>query len=61
LQLGAEFMKSAEWFRSHAKRLYHQEGEIEVDDKARVSRGGKDGAYVEAWVWVPTLDEKQDS
>jgi hypothetical protein len=54
-------MKSAEWFRSHAKRLYHQEGEIEVDDKARVSRGGKDGAYVEAWVWVPTLDEKQDS
>jgi len=23
-------MKSAEWFRTHAKELYHKEGEIEV-------------------------------
>lgn len=53
-------MKSEDWFRSHARRLYHQDGEIEVDDNARVSRGGEDGAYVEAWVWVPTHEEKLD-
>ncbi len=36
-----------------AKRLHESEGEIEVDDGARVSRGDDPGAYVQAWVWVP--------
>ena len=38
-----------------AKKIWHREGEIEIDDKAKVSRakGNPDsGAYVQAWVWV---------
>ena len=46
-------MESVEWFRNRAKELYHEEGEIEVDNDARVSIGD-DGAYVAAWVWVPS-------
>jgi len=34
------------------KELYHDEGEIEVDDGAPVSIGEDAGAYVQAWVWV---------
>lgn len=45
-------MKSTEWFRSRARDLYHEEGQIEIDVDARVSIGGDDGAYVQAWVWV---------
>lgn len=39
-------------FREGAKREYEREGEIEIDDDAKVSMGDDDGAYVEAWVWV---------
>jgi hypothetical protein len=46
-------MKNEEWFRTRAKELYHEEGEIEIDGDALVSIGGDDGAYVAAWVWVP--------
>lgn len=46
-------MKNDEWFRARAIELYHEDGEIEIDENARVSAGGDDGAYVEAWVWVP--------
>jgi hypothetical protein len=35
-----------------AKRLFHEEGSIEIDDNAKVSKGDANGAYVEAWVWV---------
>lgn len=45
-----------------AKRLYHEEGEIEVDDSARVSShalGGDEGTYVQAWVWVPDAEAKK--
>lgn len=41
--------------REMAKIKYEKEGEIEIDDKAPVSRakGNPDkGAYVQAWVWV---------
>ncbi len=51
-------MKNDEWFRNRAKELYHEEGEIEVDNDARVSSGDDDGAYVAAWVWVPSVKEK---
>ena len=54
-------MKNDEWFRNRAKELYHEEGEIEVDNDARVSIGDADGAYVAAWVWVPLKKEKADS
>lgn len=39
-----------------AKRMHHEEGTREVDDRARVSSkapGGDAGRYVQAWVWVP--------
>jgi hypothetical protein len=54
-------MKNDEWFRNRAKELYHEEGEIEVDDNARVSSGGDEGAYVEGWVWVPFQKERANS
>jgi hypothetical protein len=46
-------MKSDDWFRTRARELYHEDGEIEVGSLARVSTGSDRGAYVEAWVWVP--------
>lgn len=52
-------MKRADWFRIRAKELYHEVGEIEVDDNARVSFGDKEGAYVQAWVWVPRRDTQK--
>lgn len=40
-------------FVAAAKKLYHREGELEVDDGARVSVDNRsEGAYVQAWVWV---------
>jgi hypothetical protein len=45
-------MKKYDWFRTRAKEMYHEDGEIEVDSDARVSVG-ENGAYVAAWVWVP--------
>ncbi|HWZ31078.1 MAG TPA: hypothetical protein VNX18_07090 [Bryobacteraceae bacterium] len=53
-------MKSDKWFRALAKELYHEDGQIEVDDNACVSRGDEEGAYVEAWLWVP-LKGKQSA
>lgn len=42
-----------ELFRKSAKLSHHKEGEIEIDEKAEVSHGDDNGAYVQAWVWVP--------
>lgn len=39
-----------------AKKQYEQEGSIEIDDLAEVSRGEDSGAYVQAWVWVSDDD-----
>lgn len=38
-----------------ARHLYQNEGSIEIDDNAKISRadGPTDGTYVQAWVWVP--------
>jgi hypothetical protein len=49
-------LPTAKQYREAAKRLHHEDGECEVDDNARVSRSSMDdeeGAYVQAWVWVP--------
>ena len=51
-------MRDEAWFRQRAKELYHDEGEIEVDDGAPVPIGEDAGAYVQAWVWV--YSEKDD-
>lgn len=50
--------KEREALIAAARRLYHKDGEIEVDDSAKVSaaalwRSEGGGAYVAAWVWVP--------
>ena len=39
-------------FVKRAQKLYQDDGEVEVDDGAVVSRGSDMGAYVQAWVWV---------
>ncbi len=44
-------------FVARAKAQYHDVGTCEIDDDADVSyvsptRGGDNGAYVQAWVWV---------
>jgi hypothetical protein len=39
-----------------AAKLHGKEGELEIDDNARVSKGDDDGAYVEAWIWVSDED-----
>lgn len=39
-----------------ARAQYQNEGTIEIDDNAEVSRGD-DGAYIHAWVWVPNEEE----
>lgn len=44
-------------YRYAARSLFHDEGRIEVDDSAKVSMGDPaEGAYVQAWVWVPLDD-----
>lgn len=41
-------------YRRAAKAEHEEEGRIEVDDNAAVSCGDPaEGAYVQAWVWVP--------
>jgi hypothetical protein len=54
-------MKSDEWFRTRAGELYHEDGEIEVSSHARVATGSDQGAYVEAWVWVPLQGQNGSS
>jgi hypothetical protein len=39
-------------YRDAARRLYHREGSVEIDDNAAVSYGDDPGAYVQAWTWV---------
>lgn len=41
-----------------AHKQYAQDGQIEIDDNATVSRGDDPGAYVQAWVWV-AFDEEE--
>lgn len=35
-----------------AKGKYEREGEVEIDDNAKLSEGSDNGTYVQAWVWV---------
>jgi hypothetical protein len=42
-----------EWFVARARELFCEQGHIEIEEKAPVSRGDAKGAYVQAWVWVP--------
>jgi hypothetical protein len=55
---------STAWYRQQAKGTFHEEGRIEVDDGAPVSRnserGTDHGAYVQAWVWVPDPEPERN-
>lgn len=50
-----------------ARKQWHKDGQIEVDEgglsSERVSEGDDNGAYVQAWVWVDfsstSLDKRQ--
>lgn len=50
-------MISTKLYVEAARRLHHEDGEVEIDDRPRISRSedqdGEQGAYVQAWVWVP--------
>ncbi len=55
-------------FIAAAKRLYHQEGIIEIDDDAKISLADQvddscstPGAYVQAWVWVDIDDITEEN
>ena len=39
--------------RALARDKFEREGELEIDNNAVVSDGDDNGAYVQAWVWVP--------
>lgn len=41
-------------YREAASEMYENDGSIEIDGSANISRGDDDGAYVQAWVWVPS-------
>lgn len=43
-----------------AKDRHGEEGEVEIDDNAKLSEGDDNGAYVQAWVWVPFEGTKFD-
>lgn len=35
-----------------ARDQHQREGEVEIDDDARLSEGSDNGCYVQAWVWA---------
>jgi hypothetical protein len=49
--------KQQDAYFQHARDHMQKDGEVEIDDDARVSLsedgGGVCGAYVQAWIWVP--------
>jgi len=57
---------SDDQFRARAREEYHVDGEVEVDDNAKVARSHPGdqgynpvGAYVQAWVWVEFPEETE--
>jgi hypothetical protein len=43
---------SDEAYRKAADRLHGRDGEVEIDDDAKISQSPDAGVYVQAWVWV---------
>ena len=59
--VAANLPTDAQMVEAAKTRFIHEEGNIEVDDNAQVSRADGNpcrGAYVQAWVWVPDEDAK---
>lgn len=57
LAVQSEDDESDQAYRELARSQYQDDGSIEIDDDAVVSKSGADGAYVQAWVWVADSDE----
>ncbi len=43
-----------------ARAEYEREGEVEIDDNAKLSEGEDNGSYVAAWVWVSFFETPYD-
>lgn len=43
-----------------ARKEHQRDGECEIDNDAKLSEGGDNGTYVQAWVWVSFEDTKFD-
>ena len=43
-----------------ARKHHQKNGELEIDDDARVSEGNDNGCYVGAWVWFDFAETKFD-
>jgi hypothetical protein len=43
-----------------AREQHQKDGELEIDDDARVSEGNDNGCYVGAWVWLDFAETKFD-
>ncbi len=52
--------KTEDQYIALAREQWHKEGEVEIDDNAKVSlsedQSSIRGAYVQAWVWVDNPD-----
>lgn len=53
-----ESCPEVQFFRDLAANTRHVDGDIEFDDEPVVSLGAEEGAYVQAWVWIPGNFEK---
>ena len=58
-QAKKDYKKLWEQYREGARRLWYEDGEIEIDEGATVSVSDDGGAYVQAWVWVSDSDLEQ--
>jgi hypothetical protein len=54
-QTEAGFWPSNDQYREAANG-HARDGECEIDDDAIVSRSDDNGAYVQAWIWIPNDD-----
>jgi hypothetical protein len=43
-----------------ARNEHQKDGEVEIDDDARLSEGTDNGCYVQAWVWVSFAGTEYD-
>ena len=48
--------RTNEGYIKAARKLYQQDGEVEIDQNCAISYSTDGGAYVAAWVWVSDLD-----
>ena len=48
-----EEWRDEDLYRQAAWDNFHSGGKCEIDGGARVSLSGSEGAYVQAWIWVP--------